>query len=335
VGLTIGNRTNVRGLVMGGLACILLLPLGLAMNDKLEVAPSAVPLSAASASRDAGVSPSKIRVNSDLVVIPVTVTDGKGRVVAGLEKEHFTVYEDKVEQAVSHFATEAAPASIAFVFDSSASMAPKLHKAREAVDALLKNADPADEFCLVQFNHRLELVVGITRRTDEIHNKLALVRARGATALLDAIASAMNELKHAHYSRKAIIIISDGEDNSSQCSVDDLKEAVRGSDVLIYAIGIIDANTYSSYEKSPGSALLNEIARQSGGRLFEVNRPKELPAVASKIGVWLHNQYILGYSPNNPGKDGKYRRIEVKLARPKGLPRLHASWRLGYYPPKD
>ena len=334
MGLTIGDRTNIRGLVVGGLACILLLPLGLAMNDKLEVAPSAVPLSATSASRDASVSPSKIRVNSDLVVIPVTVTDGKGHIIAGLEKEQFTVYEDKVEQTVSHFAAEAAPASIAFVFDSSASMAPKLHKAREAVDALLKNANPADEFCLVQFNHRLELVVGITQRTDEIRSTLALARASGATALLDAIASAMNELKHAHYSRKAIIIISDGEDNSSQCSVDDLKEAVRGSDVLIYAIGI-DANAHSSYEKPPGSALLNEIARQSGGRLFEVNRLKELPAVASKIGVWLHNQYILGYSPNNPDKDGKYRRIEVKVARPRGLPRLHASWRLGYYAPKD
>src|SRR4029077_19627961 len=117
-------------------------------------------------------------------------------------------------------------------------------------------------------------------------------------------------------------------------SVHDLKEAVRGSDVLIYAIGIIDTNTRSSMgpaETSLGSALLNEIAKQSGGRLFEVDKLKELPAVASKIGGWLHSQYVLGYSPNNTDKDGKYRQIKVRLTRPKGLPRLHASWRLGYY----
>jgi VWFA-related protein len=265
----------------------------------------------------------------------VTVTDGQGRVVNGLQKEQFKLYEDKVEQAITQFAAEDAPVSMGLVFDISDSMGPKLQQAREAVAELLKNANPEDEFFLVEFNHRPQLVVSMTKQSEEIGSQVALVRTSGSTALLDAVTLALHEMRNAHYTRKAIIIISDGEDNASHCSVGDLKEAVRDADVLIYAIGITDAYQTGQFQSLTGSALLAEIAKQTGGRLFEVNKLKQLPGIASKIGAWLRNQYVLAYAPNNSEKNGQYHHVQVKLTKPKGFPRLHASWRLGYYAPRE
>jgi VWFA-related protein len=272
------------------------------------------------------------------VVIPVTVTDSKGRVVSGLQKEHFTLYEDKVQQTITHFAAEDAPVSIGLVFDISESMGSKLPKAREAVAALLKNSNPEDEFFLVEFNHRARLMVDMTKQSEEIQNEVATLQTNGATALLDAVLLALHEMRNAHCTRKAIIIISDGEDNSSHCSVGELKQAVGQADVLIYAIGIADsgaANQMWPSDKLTGSALLREIATQTGGQLFEVNRLKQLPDIASKIGGWLRNQYVLAYVPSTLEKNGGYHRVQVKLATPTGFPRLHARWRIGYYGPSE
>jgi VWFA-related protein len=160
----------------------------------------------------------------------------------------------------------------------------------------------------------------------------------GSTALLDAVALAMDEMKGARYGRKAMVIISDGDDNSSHCSVKELKMAVRDADVLIYAIGITDDADYSRNwpsDKLTGTALLNEIAIQTGGRLFEVRKLKQLPDITAKISGWLRNQYVLGYAPENPKRNGEYRRVQVRLIKPKGYPRLHAFWRLGYYAPTE
>jgi VWFA-related protein len=272
------------------------------------------------------------------VVIPVTVTDRKGRVVNGLEKEHFTLYEDNTEQVITHFDSEDAPVAIGLVFDTSDSMGPKLQKAREAITTLLHGANPQDEFFLVQFNHRAQLVISMTTQTEEIQNQVAMVRTTGSTALLDAVKVGLNEMRNAHYTRKAMIIVSDGEDNASHCTVDELKATVREADVLIYAIGISDADSYSHTTHTKalmGSALLSEITTQTGGRLFEVNKLNQLPEIASKIGAWLRSQYVLAYKPDNSSKKSGYRRIQVKLTVPKGFPRLHAFWRLGYYVPAE
>jgi VWFA-related protein len=275
-------------------------------------------------------------VNSDLVVIPVTVTDGKGRVVNGLQKEHFKLFEDKVEHEIAQFAAEDAPVSIGLVFDASDSMGPKLEKAREAVAALLKNSNPEDEFFLVQFNQQPKLVVSMTRQIEEIQNRVASVRTGGSTALLDAIILALEQMKKARYTRKAIIIISDGEDNASNYSVKQLKDNLRDADVLIYAIGINDSgDNLPTSETLAGAPLLNEIAKQTGGHLFEVNKLKQLPDIASKISAWLRSQYVLAYAPNNSEKNGAYHRIQVKITKPAGFPRLHAFWRLGYYSPSE
>lgn len=294
--------------------------------------------STGSASREMDRPVTNILVHSELVVIPVTVTDGKGRVVTGLQKEQFELFEDKVQQTITQFDTEDAPVSIGIVFDASDSMQPRMYQARTAVSELLKNANPKDEFFLVRFSTRAQLTQPLTTDRDEVQRRMESMEVGGSTALLDAVLLGIDELKNAHHNRKALVIISDGEDNSSHIAESRFRELVKQSDVLIYTIGISDSNsfnyTFSSYRLS-GTALLNQIATETGGRLFQVNKIKQLPEVTKTIGSWLRSQYVLGYVSSNDDRNGKYRKVQLKLTRPKGFPRLHASWRLGYYAPME
>jgi Ca-activated chloride channel family protein len=298
-----------------------------------------LPPSNASVSQELYRSDATFRIHSDLVLIPVTVTDGKGRVVTSLEKEHFTLYQDKVQQEITHFASEDAPASIGILFDTSDSMAPKLSKAREAVAALLATANPDDEFFFVKFSTEPVLLVPLTTEREKIRNAMATLTVEGTTALLDAVIVSMAQMRNARYTRKALIIISDGEDNASHCSVHDLKEKVGQGDVLMYAIGFTEPANYSSTSwpppPRPGSSLLTEITRETGGRLFETHKLKELPEIASRISGWLRSQYVLGYAPGRSADNRTYHRIQIRLTKPNGFPRLHAFWRLGYYDPTD
>ncbi len=279
--------------------------------------------------------PVDLRVNKTLVLINVTVTDPLNRFVTGLEKEHFRLFEDKVEQEITQFSSEDAPISIGLVFDTSGSMGPKLQKSRQAASEFFKTANPSDEFFLVQFNDRPDLAVSFTTDTDKIQSALTFTQSRGRTALLDAVYLAMHEMKKAHNPRKAILIISDGGDNSSRYTETEIKNAVREADVQIFAIGIFEsaANRGRTPEEAAGPGLLNELAEQTGGREYAVENVAELPDIAAKIGIELRNEYILGYTPKNRERDGKYRRVQVKLNQPRGLPPLKAYYRLGYYAP--
>ncbi len=276
-----------------------------------------------------------IRVDTTLVLIPVGVTEPNGRFVTGLEKENFKVYEDKVEQEVSQFSSDDSPLSVGIVFDTSGSMGSKLQKSRQAVAQFMKTANPEDEFFLVQFNDRPELAVAFTPDPENIQSRLAFIQSRGRTALLDGVYMAMNEMKRARNGRKAILIISDGGDNSSRYTESEVRNAVKEADVQIYAIGIFEP--YASRGRTPeelnGPTLLAEIAEQTGGRHFPVENLAELPDVAAKIGLELRNEYVLGYSPKNATRDGKYRRVQVKLVKTTGLPPLKAMFRTGYYAP--
>lgn len=279
--------------------------------------------------------PSNIRVDKTLVLINVTVTDPLNRFVTGLEKEHFRLYEDKIEQEISQFSSEDAPISIGLVFDTSGSMGSKLQKSRQAAAEFFKTANPSDEFFLVQFNDRPELNVPFTTDTDRVQSALTFTQSRGRTALLDSVYLAMHEMKKAHNPRKALLIISDGGDNNSRYTETEIKNAVREADVQIFAIGIFESmgNRGRTPEEAAGPGLLNELAEQTGGREYAVENIAELPDIAAKIGVELRNEYILGYTPKNRERDGKYRRVQVKLNQPRGLPPLKAYFRLGYYAP--
>ena len=278
---------------------------------------------------------SDIRVDTTVVLINCTVTDPLNRFVTGLEKENFRLFEDKAEQKITQFASEDAPLSVGLVFDTSGSMGSKLAKSRQAVSEFFKTANPEDEFFLVQFNDRPEMVVDFTTNLEDIQNRLTFTQSRGRTALLDAVYMALHKMKKGHNTRKALLIISDGGDNSSRYTESEIKRLVREADVQIYAIGIFEpqASRGRTAEEMNGPGLLSEISEQTGGRHFAVENLNELPDVAAKIGIELRNQYVLGYSPTNRERDGKYRKVQVKLVQPKGLPPLKAFWRLGYYAP--
>ena len=276
-----------------------------------------------------------IRVDTNLVLIPVTVTTPLNQFVTGMEKENFRVLEDKVEQEVSYFASFDAPLSIGLVFDASGSMNNKLHKSREAAAQFFKTANPEDEFFLLQFNDRPQLIVPFTQQTEDIQNRLTFTQAKGRTALLDGIYQALATLKKGKNPRKALLVISDGGDNSSRYTESEVRTRLREADAQIYAIGIFEpmGSRGRSAEELSGPNLLNELAEMTGGRHFPVDNLNELPDVAAKIGIELRNQYVLGYISKNQTRDGKYRRVQVKLNQPRGMPPLRALFRQGYYAP--
>ena len=169
-----------------------------------------------------------IKVDVPLVLVNVTVTDPMNRLVTGLGIEHFEVFEDKAEQEISQFGAEDAPLSMGLVFDASGSMGHKMSKAREAVAQFAKTANPEDEFFLVQFNDRPEMVNNFTHEVEDIQNRLTFTQSKGRTALLDAIYLGINKMKEAKNSKKALLIISDGGDNSSRFRAGNQKPGERG-----------------------------------------------------------------------------------------------------------
>ena len=281
--------------------------------------------------RVASASRTNIRVDTNLVLIPVSVTDPRNHPVTGLASDGFRVFEGKAEQKVLQLSSDDAPLSVGIVFDASGSMADKLAKAREAVAEFLKSAGPGDEFFLVNFNSTAELAVPFTTKTDEIETRLMYADSKGKTALLDAIYLALHHMKSARNPRRALLVISDGGDNDSRYSEKETRKIVQETDAWIYAIGIYAGGSPTLPEEERGGPkLLTDIAEESGGRHFAVHDANQLPEAATKIGLELRNQYILAYSPANTETDGKYRRVQVKLVDRRDL---HLSWRPGYYAP--
>jgi len=276
----------------------------------------------------------RLRVDVNLVMVPVTVTDGLNRLVTGLEKENFFLYEDNVLQPVKAFSTEDAPVSIGIVLDLSGSMTNKVQKAKEAVLELMKTSNPQDEYFVITFNDRPELVQDFTNSANEVHERLMSLTPGHRTALLDAMYYGIVKMKQARYSRRALIIVSDGGDNRSRYTNGEVASLLREADTEIFAMGIFDQYAPSP-EEVHGPELLDEYCEGTGGRLFRVDDLNDLPDIAAKISASLRNQYVLGYKPTNAKHDGKWRKLKVKLVPPSGLPALSVHARNGYYAPAD
>ena len=270
----------------------------------------------------------------DMVLVPVTITDPMNRLVTGLDKENFAVFEGKEVQEIRTFSSEDAPVSLGVIFDMSGSMSSKIERAREAVVEFFKTANPQDEFFMVTFADKPEEVSDFTSSVEEIQGKLVYTVPKGRTALLDAIYLGISKMRQAKYSKKALLIISDGGDNHSRYTEGEIKSLVKEADVLVYAIGIYD-HYFPTEEERLGPALLSEITELTGGRTFTIDNPNDLADVATKIGIELRNQYVLGYRPKNVTRDGKWRKIKVKLIPPKGLPPLRVYAKTGYYAPTE
>ncbi len=279
----------------------------------------------------------RFRADTTLVLIPATVTDPLNRFVLGLQKQDFHLFEDGAEQTIVHFSGEDAPLSLGLVFDTSGSMGDKLRTSRQAALRFLTTMNAQDEAFLIEFSDHAQFAVGFTNQTEEIQNSLTAVQPGGLTAMLDAAEMALRQMKKAKNPRKAILMISDGGDNNSRYTAGEIESLVREADVQVYAMGIFEPSIFPrlSKEEVSGPRLLSELAEQTGGRAFSASDPRDLPNVAVRIGIELRNQYVLAYSPKNQKKDGKYRRVEVKVTNPAGISNLKVHWRLGYYAPSQ
>jgi len=276
-----------------------------------------------------------VHIDVDLALVNVTVTDPYDRVVTGLELDNFRVFENNVEQEIQYFSSEDVPISIGVIFDLSGSMANKIGKAKEATLQFFKTANPQDEFFLVSFNDRAELISDFTSSADDQQSRLLSASGKGRTALLDAMYLGLSEMRTARNSKRALLIISDGGDNNSRYNEKDIKRLVREANTQLYSIGIFDpfGNRSRTPEELNGPSLLNEVTELSGGRAFSVENINELPDIATKIGSELRNQYILGYRPSDKSHDARWRKIKIKLRAPRGLPPLSVSAKTGYYGP--
>jgi Ca-activated chloride channel family protein len=278
---------------------------------------------------------SVIHYDVDLALINVTVTDPYNRLVTGLEQDNFRVFEDNIEQEVVTFSAEDVPISIGVIFDFSGSMANKVGKAREAAVQFFKTANPQDEFFLVSFNERAELTSTFTNSVEDLQSRMMLTAPKGRTALLDAIYLGLSQMRGAHNAKRALLILSDGGDNHSRYNESDIKRLVKEADTQLYAIGIYDPLGYRNRtpEELNGPTLLSEVTEMTGGRVFSVEKLDDLPDIASKIGMELRNQYVLGYKPSNKAHDARWRKVKIRLRAPKGLPPLSVYSKTGYYAP--
>src|SRR5215468_5838266 len=274
---------------------------------------------------------SLIRSNVELVTVPVTITDAMNRPVTGLERDNFQLFENKQPQEIKNFSSEDTPVSIGVILDVSGSMQNKLERAREAVRQFCDASNPQDEFFLITFSDAPRLATDFTNRPEEIENALLGALSRGRTSLLDAIYMGIRKMQDARYSRRALLILSDGGDNHSRYSERDVKSAVREADILVYAVGTYDryANTQ---EELLGPELLQDVAGVTGGQSYTLTNAAELPEVTRAIGTRLRHQYMLTYRPGKRDRDGKWHKINVKLLLPKKWSSfLHVSARTGYY----
>lgn len=276
-----------------------------------------------------------VRVDVELALVNVSVTDPHNRMVTGLESDNFRIFENDVEQEIQYFSSEDVPISIGVIFDLSGSMANKVGKSKEAALQFFKTANPQDEFLLVSFNERAELTSTFTNSVEDLQSSMLSLSAKGRTALLDAIYLGLSEMRSARNAKRALLIISDGGDNHSRYRENDIKRLAREADTQLYAVGIFDPLEYRSRtpEELNGPSLLSEVTELTGGRVFDVQNVNELPDIATKIGAELRNQYILGYRPSNKSHDARWRKVKVKLRAPKGLPPLSVHAKTGYYAP--
>lgn len=276
----------------------------------------------------------RLRVDVNLVQVPATVTDPMNRLVTGLERENFTVSDNNVPQTIRYFSTEDAPITIGVVFDLSGSMTTKFTRARRALTEFLRTSNPQDEFFVVGFNDRPSVIVDYTSDVDDVEARMVMLKPENRTALIDAVYLGVDHLRQARYDRKALLILSDGGDNRSRYTQNELERVVREAGVQIYSIGIFD-NYAPSTEEQLGPELLKEICESTGGRLFTVSNAADLEDIAERISAELRNEYVLGYNPSEPKHDGSWRKLKVRLTPPPGLPLLTVHFREGYYAPSQ
>lgn len=271
-------------------------------------------------------------VQTDLVTLTLTVQDVYGRYVSGLTKDAFTIFDNNIEQEITFFSDADAPVSIGILFDVSGSMSgEKIRKAQKALERFINTSHPNDEYFLIAFNSRASLLLDRTRDGEAVLRKLTLVEPRSNTALYDACYLGVEKVTRGAHQKKAMLIISDGMDNSSRYNFNEVRRLLKESDVVVYAVGITSGGGLTRQEEMQGQALLDEIASVTGGKAFYPQSDVEMDEIFERIALELRHQYSIGYTPKDFVPDGKLRKVKVKVKPPRGLPRLTVRTRESYY----
>lgn len=274
----------------------------------------------------------RIAIPTDLVTLTLTVTDIYGRYVSGLGRSAFTIVDGDREQEISFFSDSDAPVSIGILFDVSDSMSgEKIAKARKALQRFINTSHPNDEYFLIAFNSRAQLLLDRTRDGDAVLEKLTLIDPRDNTALYDACYLGIERVTRGTHQKKALLIISDGQDNASRYNFGEVRRLMKESDVVTYAVGIIDGRDAGSAEGMQGQAFLDSLTSVTGGKSFYPQSDVEMDEIFERIALELRHQYSIGYTPKDFRPDGKWRKVKVKVKPPRGLPRLTVRHREGYF----
>lgn len=274
----------------------------------------------------------RIRIDTDLVTLTLTVTDIYGRYVSGLGRGAFTITDNNEEQEISYFSDSDAPASVGILFDVSDSMSgEKIARARKALERFIETSHPNDEYFLIAFNDRAQLLLDRSRDGEAVLRKLTLVSPRNNTALYDACYLGIEKVSRGTHQKKAMVIISDGQDNASRYNFGEVRRLMKESDVVTYAVGILDKRDASNAEGMQGQAFLDSLTGVTGGKAFYPNSDVEMDEIFERIALELRHQYSVGYTPRDFKPDGKWRKVRVKVKPPRGLPRLSVRHREGYF----
>jgi Ca-activated chloride channel family protein len=271
-------------------------------------------------------------VNTDLITFTVTVTDTYGRYVSGLGRNAFTVLDEKKQQEITFFSDDDAPVSVGVIFDVSGSMSgDKIKRAREALSKFIQTSHNSDEYFLIAFNQRAQLLLDRTRDGNAVLDKLTFVQTRNNTALYDACYLGVEKVQRGAHPKRALLLISDGQDNNSRYTFSELRRLLKESDVVLYGIGILSGSDAGSQMGMEGQGILDELASVSGGKAFFPRSNAEMDDIFEQIALELRHQYSIGYKPLNFTNDGRWHKIKVKVTPPRGLPRLFVRSKEGYY----
>jgi Ca-activated chloride channel family protein len=259
-------------------------------------------------------------VNADLISLNVIVSDNYGRLISGLDKSAFKVFDDKELQEIEFFGDNDAPVSMAIVFDYSGSMKGEfLTNAELAVSRFMQTSHEQDEFFVIGFNDEPQLLLEKTRDSQKVLDKLASVHAKGSTALYDAIYLGIGKVQNAAQRKKVVLVISDGGENHSRYSLGELKQVLKESDVIVYSIGI------GGFDNT-----VSEVASISGGKQFIGGGEDELDDIFQRIALEMRHQYSIGFRPTSFAANGKWHKLKIAVRPPKGIPRVYVRSREGY-----
>jgi Ca-activated chloride channel homolog len=282
----------------------------------------------------------KIGVSVDLVLMYATVMDTKNQFVAGLKEENFKLFEDGVQQTISSFSQEDVPINMGILIDLSLSMRKKIDQVNKAALAFIRASNPQDQVFLIGFNETADLLQDFTSDIDEISDSLENAAVMGSTALYDAVYLGVQKAHTGNKPKKAIVVISDGEDRESFYALSDLLAKVQESDVQVFCIGFLNEipkkSLFGGWSKSvPEKArdALQKISEETGGKAFFPAATTDLHSIVSEIATELRSQYAIGYYSSNSVRDGSFRRVKVELAGSKPAER-QLRYRRGYFAPK-